>query len=155
MIGIMAVLAFFLAVAWDPYMAMMADLFTEKQRGRVGGILGLGVGLGNITFAIIALTLWGDHEFSVFMIIIVVMISTWAYTFFTVKEPPASFLRERPSEKVGIAQPDRVRAKSEALSGSREIHACDHVLLAWHRWSHSIYHSLRGERASESVRVNC
>jgi maltose/moltooligosaccharide transporter len=105
MIAIMAVLAFFLAVAWDPYMAMMADLFPEKQRGRVGGILGLGVGLGNIAFAIIALTLWSDHEFSVFIIIIVVMISTWAYTFFTVKEPPATFLREKPSDKVGSPNP--------------------------------------------------
>ncbi len=105
MIGIMAVLAFFLVVAWDPYLAMMADLFTEKQRGRVGGILGLGVGLGNIAFAIIALTLWGDHEFSVFMIIIVVMITAWAYTFFAVKEPPASFLHEKPSDKVGSPNP--------------------------------------------------
>ena len=105
MIGIMAVLAFFLAVAWDPYMAMMADIFSEKQRGRVGGILGLGVGLGNITFGIIALTLWGDHEFTVFIIIIVVMITAWAYTFFTVKEPPASLLRENPTEKVGTPNP--------------------------------------------------
>jgi maltose/moltooligosaccharide transporter len=88
MIGVMAVLAFFLAVAWDPYMAMMADIFPPLHRGRVGGLLGLGAAFGNIAFAVLALTLWSQHEFLIFALVVVVLLVTWAYTFFTVKEPP-------------------------------------------------------------------
>lgn len=87
MIAVMSVLAFFLAVAWDPYMAMMADIFPPAQRGRVGGLLGMGTGLGNIAFALIAFAIWTQQEFAVFLLVIGVLIATWAYTFFTVKEP--------------------------------------------------------------------
>jgi maltose/moltooligosaccharide transporter len=87
MFAAMSVLAFFLAVAWDPYMAMMADIFPSDHRGRVGGLVGLGTGLGNIVFALLALQLWANAERLVFMMVIGVMIVTWGYTFFTVKEP--------------------------------------------------------------------
>ena len=56
-LGIMAVAAFFLSVAWDPYMAMMADLFPQEQRGRVGGLVGVASGVGTIIFLVIALNL--------------------------------------------------------------------------------------------------
>jgi len=88
MVGIMAVLAFFLAVAWDPYMAMMADLFPPLQRGRVGGLIGLGTGLGNIVFALLAFFLWANNEFGIFLLVIGLLLLTWTYTFLTVKEPP-------------------------------------------------------------------
>jgi MFS family permease len=97
MIAVMSVLAFFLAIAWDPYMAMMADIFPPLQRGRVGGLLGLGTGLGNIAFALMAFFLWSRNEFGVFLIIIAALLVTWAYTFFTVKEPP---VEARTSEHV-------------------------------------------------------
>src|SRR5438477_12658752 len=87
MIGVMAVTAFFLAVAWDPYMAMMADLFPPEQRGRVGGLIGIGSGVGTLAFIILGFTLWAHYEFLVFSIIIGILLATWAYTFFTVKEP--------------------------------------------------------------------
>src|SRR5690242_7379310 len=45
MLGIMTIAAFFLSIAWDPYMAFMADLFPSEQRGRVGGLIGVGSGL--------------------------------------------------------------------------------------------------------------
>lgn len=104
MIAIMAVLAFFLAVAWDPYMAMMADLFPENQRGRIGGLTGLGVGLGNILFALVAFQLWGSNEFTVFMIVIVALLVTWGYTFFTVREPPLP-PPEAASESTMVSKP--------------------------------------------------
>ena len=88
MIGVMAVTAFFLAIAWDPYMALLGDLWPASQRGRVGGLIGLGGGIGNFALAIIAVVMWANAEFQVFMIVIVALIVTWAYTFFTVKEPP-------------------------------------------------------------------
>ena len=46
MLGVMTVAAFFLAVAVDPYLALMADIWPPEFRGRVGGLLGLGNALG-------------------------------------------------------------------------------------------------------------
>jgi maltose/moltooligosaccharide transporter len=105
MVGVMAVLAFFLAVAWDPYMALMADIFPPKQRGRVGGLLGMGTGLGNIIFALLALRLWEQNEFGVFLLVIGIIIATWAYTFFTVREPPLEAVPETPSAEKGKFEP--------------------------------------------------
>jgi maltose/moltooligosaccharide transporter len=87
-LGIMAIAAFFLSIAWDPYMAMMADLFPQDQRGRVGGLVGVASGVGTIIFLVIALNLWEHAEFVVFLLCIALLVATWAYTFFTVKEPP-------------------------------------------------------------------
>lgn len=87
MFGVMTISAFFLAVAWDPYMAMMADLFPAAQRGRVGGLIGLGTALGNIIFALMAFFLIANGEFLVFSISTVIMVVCWGYTFITVKEP--------------------------------------------------------------------
>jgi MFS family permease len=88
MLAIMSVAAFFLSVAWDPYMAFMADLFPPEHRGRVGGLLGIGSGLGTVIFLLLALNLWEHAEFAVFMMCIAVMVAAWAFTFFTVQEPP-------------------------------------------------------------------
>src|SRR5207302_6355869 len=44
-------------------------------------------GLGSIVFAIIGKTLWEHNEFLVFGLVVAALIVTWAYTFFTVKEP--------------------------------------------------------------------
>jgi MFS family permease len=107
MVGVMSVLAFFLAVAWDPYMAMMGDLFPARHRGRVGGLLGLGTGLGNIAFALIAFAIWSQNEFGVFLLVIAVLILTWSYTFVTVKEPAPGERAEVPTptaEKVSVGQ---------------------------------------------------
>jgi MFS family permease len=105
MLGVTAVLAFFLAVAWDPYMAMMADLFPERQRGRVGGLTGLGVGLGNILFIVLAMWLWGSNEFIVFLAVVVMLVVTWGYTFLTVKEPPSLDEPAIRAKKVGKPNP--------------------------------------------------
>src|SRR5947199_256094 len=80
---IMAIAAFFLSLAWDPYMALMADLFPPVQRGRVGGLLGVGNGLGTILFLVLALNLWEHNEFLVFAICTGLLVLTWTYTFFT------------------------------------------------------------------------
>ena len=54
MIAVMTVAAFFLAIAGAPYLALMADLFPPLQRGRVGGLIGLSAGIGNIAFILLA-----------------------------------------------------------------------------------------------------
>jgi MFS family permease len=87
MLGVMTVAAFFLAIAWDPYMAMMADIFPAEQRGRVGGLLGVGSALGNILYVVIAYFLIVNGEFELFAACAIIMVACWAYTFFTVKEP--------------------------------------------------------------------
>jgi len=108
MLGVMTVAAFFLAVAVDPFLALMADIFPIEHRGRVGGLLGLFNALGAITFSLMAAFLWAKQEFLVFLVVIVLLIATWAYTFFTVHEPPLPpvvqtdepAVRLRPSEYV-------------------------------------------------------
>ncbi|HMA35997.1 MAG TPA: MFS transporter [Chloroflexia bacterium] len=103
-LGIMAVAAFFLSVAWDPYIALMADLFPPAQRGRVGGLIGVGSGVGTIIFLVLALNLWAQHEYLVFALCTGLLLLTWAYTFFTVKEPPLTTVPEVAPQKA--ARPD-------------------------------------------------
>lgn len=88
MLTIMSIGSFFLAVAQDPYIALLADLFPEKHRGKVGGLLGLTTALGIIVFALMASQLWEHNSFLVFMIVIVLLLATYGFTFFTVKEKP-------------------------------------------------------------------
>jgi maltose/moltooligosaccharide transporter len=111
MLGIMTISAFFLSIAWDPYMALMADLFPMAQRGRVGGLIGLGTALGNIIFAVLALFLIAQSEFLVFGISTVILIVAWGYTFLTVKEPPVS----------------REQRATEATEATRRLSAREYV----------------------------
>jgi MFS family permease len=97
MLGVMTFAAFFLSVAWDPYIALMADLFPPDQRGRVGGLVGVGSGLGTVILLALAFTLWTQHEYWVFAITVVILLLTWAYTFFTVKEPASPATVEKPA----------------------------------------------------------
>src|SRR5215210_1833673 len=110
MLGVMTVAAFFLWVALDPYVAMMADLFPPQQRGRVGGILGLAQMLGSILFLLLAIALWKDHEALVFGLTIGILIVAFGFTFLTVKEPPIPLDEEpRPKETVKRRPVDYVK----------------------------------------------
>jgi Na+/melibiose symporter-like transporter len=99
MLGVLTVAAFFLWVALDPYNALITDLFPPQQRGRVGGILGLAQMLGAFTFLLFALAYWDKNvqlpvlgtirgESLVFGVTITVLLLSFGFTFFTVKEPP-------------------------------------------------------------------
>jgi maltose/moltooligosaccharide transporter len=100
MLGILTIAAFFLWLALDPYMALMADLFPPQHRGRVGGFQGLANALGAITFSLMAFLLWENSEPLVFGIVIVLLVVTWAFTFFTVKEPPLpTYVKPEKSER--------------------------------------------------------
>jgi MFS family permease len=103
LLGLMTIGSFFLAVAQDPYIALLADLFPERHRGKVGGFLGLTTALGNIAFALMASFLWDHNETLVFAIVIGVLIVTFAFTFFAVKEPPlAPHAAEEKREKFNL-----------------------------------------------------
>jgi MFS family permease len=90
MLLLMTIGSFFLAVAMDPYNALMADLFPPQHRGRVGGFIGLTTALGIIIFSLMSFFLWKTNEPVVFAIVIGALVATFAFTFFTVKEPAFS-----------------------------------------------------------------
>jgi maltose/moltooligosaccharide transporter len=94
-IGLLTFAAFFLSIAWDPYLALLGDLFPASQRGRVGGFLGLANGIGAILFLMLALFLWQQSEALVFFLVIAILVATFGFTFLTVKEPPAPPVEER------------------------------------------------------------
>ncbi len=101
MLLLMTIGSFFLAVAMDPYTALMADLFPPQHRGRVGGFVGLTTALGIIIFAFLSYFLWDKNEFLVFMLVIGFLVAAFAFTFFTVKEPPAPAVEEK-AERVKL-----------------------------------------------------
>ena len=88
MITLMTIGSFFLAVASDPYVALLADLFPPAQRGRVGGFLGLTSALGAISVSLLSAFLWTRAEPLVFGLTISILVATFAFTFWTVREPP-------------------------------------------------------------------
>jgi MFS family permease len=102
MLGLVAIGAFFLFVAADPWYALLADLFPPGQRGRVGGFIGLTTAIGIIVFNLVATFLWKDYEPWVFAITITFLVLTWGFTFFTVKEPPLAAHVELPR----VGRPD-------------------------------------------------
>jgi MFS family permease len=115
MLGVLTIAAFFLWVALDPYNALITDLFPPSQRGRVGGILGLAQMLGAFTFLVFATVLWDKDvqlpllggvsgESLVFGVTITVLLLSFGFTFFTVKEPPVPE-QESPVKKTSKLDP--------------------------------------------------
>jgi maltose/moltooligosaccharide transporter len=88
LLGLMTIGSFFLAVAQDPYIALLADLFPVQHRGKVGGFLGLTTALGLIGFSLLSSFLWKNNEPVVFALVIAALLVTYAFTFFMIKEPP-------------------------------------------------------------------
>ncbi|MDQ6694695.1 MAG: MFS transporter, partial [Chloroflexota bacterium] len=114
MLGVMTIGAFFLAVAMDPYISLMADLFPAEHRGRVGGLVGLTTALGVIVFSLMAAFLWSSNEALVFGIVIAILLVSFAYTFFTVKEPAMlPHAEEKKAERVSLS--GRAAAYSQEL----------------------------------------
>ncbi len=88
MLALMTIGSFFLAVAADPYLALMADLFPTALRGRVGGLLGLTSALAAITITLLSSFFWAQYEGLVFLFTISILVVSFGITFFTVREPP-------------------------------------------------------------------
>lgn len=101
MIAIVPIAGFFLFIAYDPYLAMMADITPATQRGRVGAVLAVAAMLGNIVFSLVAGFLWSAHEFTVFLITVAGLVVTFGVTFVTVREAPLPPLA--PSGTAGIS----------------------------------------------------
>lgn len=86
-LAVMTVLSFFLAVAYDPYMALMPDITPPEQRGRVGGIMALFNMLGTLLLIGISFALWEQHQPLVFWLVAIGLVTCFAVTFFGVTEP--------------------------------------------------------------------
>jgi MFS family permease len=95
---VLAVLAvgFFLFVAYDPYLAMMADITPPAQRGRVGAALAVASMAGAILLNLAAGFLWTTHEYLVFLVTAAGLTLTFGITFAGVREPAA------PDETVAV-----------------------------------------------------
>src|SRR2546430_444289 len=88
MIAVVPIAGFFLFIAADPYLAMMADMTPPEQRGQVGAYMGVAAMLGAILLNLVAGFLWAKHEFAVFLFTAAGLVITFGITFVTVREPP-------------------------------------------------------------------
>lgn len=101
-VAILTVFSFFLAVASDPYMAMLPEITTHEQRGRVGGFMALFNMLGAIMAIALAFLLWDSNQSLVFWLVSAGLVAAFAITFFTIKEPPLSAVRERHKSRISV-----------------------------------------------------
>lgn len=90
---IMTVFSFFLAVAYDPYLALMPDITPPEQRGRVGGFMALFNMLGGITVIVLSFLLWERSPGLVFWLVALGLVATFTVTFLGIREPPATGTR--------------------------------------------------------------
>lgn len=87
-LALLVVFSFFLAIANDPYMALMADITPERQRGRVGSVMAVFNMLGQVALLYIASQYWASNEGLVFGAVGLGLAVSFAITFATVQEPP-------------------------------------------------------------------
>ena len=86
-VAVMTVFSFFLAVAYDPYLALLPDLVPIAQRGRVGGIMALFNMLGAAAVIAVSFLLWSDHQPLVFYLVALGMVVFFGVTFWGIAEP--------------------------------------------------------------------
>jgi maltose/moltooligosaccharide transporter len=89
MLMVLTVNAFFLNVAVDPYLALMADIIPSSQRGRIGSILAITNMLGQIGATLAGLFLWERSPQLVFILVTVILVVGFAITTIGVHEPDA------------------------------------------------------------------
>jgi maltose/moltooligosaccharide transporter len=99
MLLVLSINAFFLNVAVDPYMALLADLVPIDQRGRVGALLAIFNMFGQIAATVAALLLWDRSPELVFLIVAAALVVSFGITTIFIKEPESP---PRPSEPMGI-----------------------------------------------------
>lgn len=85
---LLTVFSFFLAVAYDPYLALLPDMTPPEQRGRVGGAMAVFNMIGQIAVLLLAIALWDRSPALVFWLVAAGLIATFTITFVSIKEPP-------------------------------------------------------------------
>lgn len=114
MLLVLSVNAFFLNVAVDPYLALMADIVPERQRGRIGAVLAIFNMLGQIVATLLGVFLWDKSPELVLVLVAVVLVISWTITTVGVREPEAP---PRPTEPVSLDPGGYVRG----LLGETEL----------------------------------
>ena len=114
MLLVLAVNAFFLNVAVDPYTALIADVVPSDQRGRIGAVLAVFNMLGQVTATLAAFFLWDSSPQLVFVIVTVVLVVSFGVTTIFIREPDAP---PRPAERVRLD----VGGYARDLWGRREL----------------------------------
>jgi MFS family permease len=99
MLMVLAVNAFFLNVAVDPYTALIADIVPLDQRGRVGALLAVFNMLGQVTATLAGFLLWERSPAALFYVVAALLVVSFTITTVFVHEPEAP---PRPTQKVKI-----------------------------------------------------
>jgi maltose/moltooligosaccharide transporter len=89
MVAFLVAMTTFLAIAYGPYLALLADLVPSRRRGRVGSVLALSSMLGQLSLLWLASGLWSESEPLVFFAVAVVLLVGFGLTFFGLREPTA------------------------------------------------------------------
>ncbi|MBI2772993.1 MAG: MFS transporter, partial [Chloroflexi bacterium] len=114
MLAVLSINAFFLNVAVDPYLALIADVVPEGQRGRIGAVLAVMNMLGQIVATLAGVFLWDRSPELVFVLVSAVLVISWGITTIGVREPDAP---PRPSQPIAFAPLGYVRG----LLAEREL----------------------------------
>ena len=105
MLAVVSILAFLLAIANDPYFALMADMTPEAQRGRVGSFMGIFGMAGQVAVLLLAALVWNEHETLVIVITALGLLTCFAVTFFGVRESPeTSFTPAHAAVRLSLAR---------------------------------------------------
>lgn len=99
MLMVLAVNAFFLNVAVDPYTALIADIVPVDQRGRIGAVLAVFNMLGQVAATLGAFLLWDRSPQLVFIVVAAALVISFGITTIFIHEPAAP---PRPTETVKI-----------------------------------------------------
>ena len=86
-VTVLTVFSFVLAVANDPYLALMPDIVPPEQRGRVGGVMAVFTALGAVGAIAISFLFWEKDQALVFRLVALGLVVPFAITFFAVREP--------------------------------------------------------------------
>ena len=103
MLIVVAVLAFLLAVAADPYLALMADMTPAHQRGRIGSYMGIFAMAGQVVMLLLASLLWDTNRTLVILLTAAGLLGCFAVTFFGVREPAAALAA--PAQPPALGRP--------------------------------------------------
>ena len=95
-IAVLALMTTSLAVAYGPYLALLADVVRSELRGRVGGLQAAANMLGQLTMLWVAAQLWTEHEPRVFATAALGLLLAFAITFFGIREPHVAEPPARP-----------------------------------------------------------
>lgn len=117
---LLVVFAFFLAIANDPYLALMADITPLAQRNRVGGLMAAFNFGGQVALLLIAAALYVSAEFWTWLLLCLGIVLTFAITFVSIREPLAA-RTPRPPAAEPRPRPNPLAYPRQAVGYVREV----------------------------------